>query len=89
MEESVQQLLERYPLSGGASAMFPFLPPSLLGQTGGTGPLHSLLGVPVLPRTPADLLAQQYLSALAAAAVQTSTSSIQSPGNITDHLVNR
>ena len=90
MEESVQQLLERYPLSGGPSSMLPFLPPSLLGPAGASGALHPLLGVPVL-RTPVDLLAQQYLSALAAAAaVQTpSIPSSTSSATVNDHSASR
>jgi len=88
MEDSVQQLLERYPLSGAASTIFPFLPPSLLGQAGATGALHPLLGVPVL-RTPADLLAQQYLSALAAAAVGAPATPVSSSVNVNEHAINR
>ena len=79
----MQQLVDRYP----SSAMFPFLPPSLLGAAGASGALHPLLGVPVL-RTPADLLAQQYLSALAAAAAaQTPATSVSS--SVGDHSRSR
>ena len=84
MEKSMELLLERYPLSGG-SGMFPFLPPGLLGSAGASGAaaaaaLHPLFGIPAVLRTPADLVAQQYLSALAAAAAaaaaaQTTTTS--------------
>ena len=89
MEESAQQLLERYPLSGAASGMFPFLPPSLLGPAGASGTLHPLLGVPVL-RSPADLLAQQYLWALAASASETPATTVpSSSAGINDHPVNR
>jgi len=50
------------------SSLFPFLSPGLLGPAAASAPsLHPLLGVPI-HRSPADLLAQQYLSALAAAA---------------------
>jgi len=81
----MQQLMDRYP----ASAMFPFLPPSLLGAAGASGALHPLLGVPVL-RTPADLLAQQYLSALAAAAAaQTPATSVSSTAGVGDHSLSR
>jgi len=104
MEDAVglQQLLESYPLSGvAASSMFPFLPPSLLGQptapAGATaGTLHHpLLGVPPPPvlRSPAaDLLAQQYLAALAAVAagLQSSGTPVSAPSvNVNDHTLNR
>jgi len=89
MDESVQQLLERYPLTGAASSMFPFLPPSLLGPAGAGGALHPLLGVPVL-RSPADLLAQQYLWALAASASETPATSVpSSSAGLGEHTVNR
>jgi len=85
----MQQLLERYALPGATSAMFPLLPPSFLGTAGATGSLHPLLGVPVL-RTPADLLAQQYLSSLAAAAAaQAPATSVPSSASINDHSISR
>jgi len=76
-------------MSGAASTMFPFLPPSLLGSAGAPGAaLHPLLGVPVL-RTPADLLAQQYLWALAATAAETPATSVSSSVSGNDHSANR
>jgi len=68
--------------------MFPFLPPSLLGPAGATGALHPLLGVPVLG-SPANLLAQQYLWALAASAAETPATSAPSSVSTSDQPVNR
>jgi len=90
MQESMHQLLERYPLTDAstASAAFPLFPPSLLSPPGGAVSLHPLLGVPVLRNPAAELLAQQYLWALAASAGETSaTSATRSDDN--EHSTNR